>query len=139
MSTLSKQPYLLRALYEWCVDAGYTPYIVLHVDGNTRVPAGFSRNGEITLNLHPDAVQGLEITDEWLSFTARFGGVAQRIEAPVQNVLAIYAQETGDGMSFAAISTVENANSGLASDEGAAPAADPVPQPRGKPTLRVVK
>jgi stringent starvation protein B len=139
MSTLSKQPYLLRALYEWCVDAGYTPYIVVHVDGDTRIPAGFARNGEITLNLHPDAVQGLDITDEWLSFTARFGGVAQRIEAPVQNVLAIYAQETGDGMSFAAMNPADEATSGLESDEAPAPVADPAAPPRGKPTLRVVK
>ena len=92
--TPSQQPYLLRALYEWCVDAGLTPYIVVRVDAYTRVPAGYVRGGEIVLNVTPDAVQQMEMGNEWVSFRARFGGVAQLVEVPTVNVLAIYARET---------------------------------------------
>lgn len=143
---LSQQPYLLRALYEWCVDAGYTPYITLRVDAQTLVPPGYARGGEITLNVHPEAVQGLELGDDWLGFSARFGGVAQRVEVPVANVLAIYARETGEGMSFAAPETMEDASAGdqdvsLATTSDRSGAAEPAKgKPvKGKPSLHIVK
>lgn len=144
----TQQPYLLRALYAWCVDAGYTPYLVVRVDTDTRVPAGYARGGEIVLNVAPEAVQQLELGNEWVSFRARFGGVAQGVEVPTVNVMAIYARETGEGMSFTGppAQTV-----GEAPGVSAAPAAlKPVdadtpsspssrPPPKGKPKLRVVK
>lgn len=144
MKSLSQQPYLLRALHEWCVDAGYTPYIVATVDQSTRVPPGFARNGEITLNLSPEAVQGLLIDNEWVSFTARFGGVAQQIDVPMVNVQAIYARETGEGMSFASMmdetvaeSPLENPENGTSDSESVS---DEIPPPpKGKPNLRLVK
>lgn len=144
---LSQQPYLLRALYEWCVDAGYTPYLTLRVDAQTLVPPGYARNGEITLNVHPEAVQGMEISNDWLSFNARFGGVAQRVEAPMANVVAIYARETGEGMSFAIPEALEDASNNGDQDLPPATVADqdaaaeptkerPV---KGKPSLHIVK
>jgi stringent starvation protein B len=146
MSALSQQPYFLRAIYEWCVDSGYTPYLTVRVDGRTRVPQGFVKDGLIVLNIGPSAVRNLHMDNEWVSFSARFGGVAHAIEVPVANVLSIYARETGQGMSFAGMESPEHVQEGnseatmsreeLQSDEGGEH--PPVP-PKGRPSLRVVK
>ncbi|MCF8187411.1 MAG: ClpXP protease specificity-enhancing factor [Sulfuritalea sp.] len=100
MSETSTKPYLLRALYEWCTDNGYTPYIVVTVDARTRVPAEFVKNGEIVLNISFDATGNLKMDNDFIHFKARFGGVAREIELPVENVSAIYARENGQGMAF---------------------------------------
>ena len=100
MSETSTKPYLLRALYEWCTDNGYTPYIVVAVDERTRVPAEFVKNGEIVLNISFDATGNLKMDNDFIHFKARFGGVAREIELPVENVSAIYARENGQGMAF---------------------------------------
>ena len=100
MPETSTKPYLLRALYEWCTDNGYTPYIVVVVDDSTRVPAEFVKNGEIVLNISFEATGNLKIDNDFIHFKARFGGVAREIEVPVSNVSAIYARENGQGMAF---------------------------------------
>lgn len=96
----STKPYLLRAIYEWCTDNGYTPYIAVAVDGRTVVPKQHVKNGEIVLNISFVATQGLKMENEYIFFTARFGGVARDLVIPVDNVLAIYARENGQGMAF---------------------------------------
>ncbi|MCB1958113.1 MAG: ClpXP protease specificity-enhancing factor [Rhodocyclaceae bacterium] len=98
--TESTKPYLIRAIYEWCVDQGFTPYLAAAVDQNTRVPAGYARDGQIVLNVSADATQGLQMANDRITFQARFGGVAQSISIPTANVLAIYARENGHGMAF---------------------------------------
>lgn len=103
MSENSTKPYLLRALYEWCTDNGYTPYIAVMVDGNTRVPMEFVKNGEIVLNISFDATGHLKIDNDFIHFKARFGGVSREIVVPVENVSAIYARENGQGMAFEVI------------------------------------
>ncbi len=100
MTSNSPKPYLLRALYEWCNDQGYTPYIVVHVDAHTRVPREFVRNNEIVLNISFDATDQLKMDNDWIEFKARFAGRSHQLEIPVRNVLAIYARENGQGMSF---------------------------------------
>jgi stringent starvation protein B len=100
MSETSTKPYLLRALYEWCTDNGYTPHIAVRVDSQTRVPREFVRDGEIVLNVSFDATSSLQMGNETIEFSARFSGRAHRIEIPVDNVLAIYARENGQGMAF---------------------------------------
>ena len=100
MSETSTKPYLLRALYEWCTDNGYTPYIVVAVDARTRVPMEFVNNGEIVLNISFEATGNLKMDNDFIHFKARFGGVAREIEVPVDNVSAIYARENGQGMAF---------------------------------------
>ncbi len=100
MSETSTKPYLLRALYEWCTDNGYTPYIVVTVDARTRVPEEFVKNGEIVLNISFDATGNLKMDNDFIHFKARFGGVAREIQLPVENVSAIYARENGQGMAF---------------------------------------
>ena len=98
--TESTKPYLIRAIYAWCVDQGFTPYLAAAVDDNTRVPAGYARDGQIVLNVSADATQGLQMGNDRITFQARFGGVAQGISIPTGNVLAIYARENGHGMAF---------------------------------------
>lgn len=100
MQPASSKPYLVRALYEWCVDCGYTPHLLVHVDENTRVPTQFIQKGEIILNISPDATHQLQIGNDWVEFNARFGGVPYKIEIPIGNVLAIYAHESAEGIRF---------------------------------------
>ena len=94
------KPYLVRAIHEWCVDNGYTPYIAVDVDSHTKLPLQFVREGQIVLNISYDATSGLVIDNESIRFKARFGGVSQDIYIPVINVMAIYAKENGHGMAF---------------------------------------
>ncbi|AOJ70661.1 MULTISPECIES: ClpXP protease specificity-enhancing factor [Burkholderia] len=100
MQEISTKPYLLRALYEWCTDNGYTPHIAVRVDKSTRVPRQFVRDGEIVLNISFEATSQLQMGNEWIEFTARFSGKAHKIEVQIANVLAIYARENGQGMAF---------------------------------------
>jgi stringent starvation protein B len=100
MSEISTKPYMLRAIYEWCTDNGYTPYLAVKVDGQTRVPTQFVKNGEIVLNISFEATSGLKMENDNIHFNARFGGVSREIFVPVANVVAIYARENGQGMAF---------------------------------------
>lgn len=100
MSTVSTKPYLLRAIWEWCIDQGFTPYIATVVDEHTRVPPGYARDGQIVLNLAPDATGQMQMANDYISFQARFGGAAHSLVIPVANVIAIYARENGQGMAF---------------------------------------
>jgi stringent starvation protein B len=96
----STKPYLLRAVYEWCVDNGYTPQISVRVDAQTRVPKEHAHDGEIVLNIGPLAANRLKMGNEIIECSARFSGVAKDLVIPVAAVTAIYARETGQGMSF---------------------------------------
>jgi len=100
MQEISTKPYLLRALYEWCTDNGYTPHIAVRVDSQTRVPRQFVHNDEIVLKISFEATSQLQMGNEWIEFSARFSGKVHKIEVQVANVLAIYARENGQGMAF---------------------------------------
>lgn len=136
----STKPYLLRALWEWCCDHGLTPYIAVQVDGRTRVPREFVRDGQIVLNVGPDATNKLQLGNELIEFHARFGGVARELSVPVDRVSAIYARENGAGMSF----DVEEGPGGEAMDSADVqqppeePPEPPRPEP-GRPKLQRIK
>jgi len=100
MTHVSTKPYLIRAIYEWCIDQGFTPHIAVLVDERTVVPPGYAREGQIVLNLGPDATNQLLMGNELITFQARFGGAAHALSIPVSNVLAVYARENGHGMAF---------------------------------------
>jgi stringent starvation protein B len=100
MSESSTKPYFMRAIYEWCTDNGFTPYIAVTVHGAAKVPMEFVRNGEIVLNISFGATSGLKMDNDAVTFNARFGGVSREIYVPVENVQAIYASENGQGMAF---------------------------------------
>ena len=96
----SNKPYLIRALHQWCTDFGFTPFMAVFVDENVEVPMEFVKNNEIVLNLSLEACHQLNLDNDWISFQARFGGVPRKVMVPVSHVLAIYARENGQGMSF---------------------------------------
>ena len=101
VSMTSHRPYLLRALYEWIADNGMTPHLLVDATRpEVRVPVGAVKDGRIVLNVADRAVSGLEMTNDLIRFSARFGGVSQSVSVPVGAVLAIYARETGQGMAL---------------------------------------
>ncbi len=145
----STRPYLIRALHEWCSEHGFTPHLSVQVGPGVRVPMEFVRDGQITLNVGLSATQGLQLGNEWIEFKARFGGVAREIQVPVEQVLAIYARENGQGMAFPTPPGVSSAPTepaspvtGLrlapqpASDSGENP---PPEDPSPRPPLKRVK
>ena len=126
------KPYLVRALYEWLLDNEMTPHVL--VDANAEsvmIPQGIATDGKVVLNLAPSAIQQLEMTNEYLSFSARFSGVAQNVYCPMVSVLAIYARENGEGTMFA---------EDLAQEEGSvAGGADKADKKSKPPGLKIVK
>jgi stringent starvation protein B len=97
----SNRPYLIRALYQWIIDNGLTPHLLVLVSGpEVRVPPGHVQAGQIVLNLAPTAVRGLTIGNERIEFSARFGGAPFPVSVPPQAVRAVYARENGQGMVF---------------------------------------
>ncbi len=100
MSVTTTKPYFMRAIYEWCTDNGFTPYLAVKVYGAVRVPMEFVRNGEIVLNISFGATSGLKMDNHAVTFNARFGGVSRELFIPVENIQAIYASENGQGMAF---------------------------------------
>ena len=146
----STRPYLIRGLYEWCTDNGFTPFIAVLVDDTVRVPNEFVKDGEIVLNISFDATSALQLGNDYIEFKGRFGGVARDILVPVDRVLAIYAKENGQGMAFpllassaspkptaepapAALSTVTSDKPDSSNPEG------PRPGGGGRPSLTRVK
>ena len=131
------KPYLLRAIYEWCVDNGYTPYVSVVVDEHTRVPMEYVRDGEIVLNIGPLATSKLRMGNDLIECSARFSGAARELSIPVGSVAAIYAKENGQGMSF----EVDRGTSPAPSRTSQSTAEHPKPtKPSGgRPSLRRVK
>ena len=107
MAELSSKAYLIRAIYEWCTDNGYTPYIAVAVDEETRIPVEFVRNGQIVLNISPIAVHNLLLGNDSIDFSARFGGVPRNLSIPVRCVVAIYSRETSRGLAFNQAGVIE--------------------------------
>jgi stringent starvation protein B len=117
--------------------------LTVRVDKQTRVPQAYVKDGQIVLNVGPSAVRNIHMDNEWVTFSARFGGMSHSIEVPVGNVVAIHARETGEGMAFENLSQPieqETADAGdvqsadQQDDQGGAPQ-----PPRGRPQLKVVK
>jgi stringent starvation protein B len=127
----SNRPYLIRALYNWLVDNGTTPYLMVNAEADgVVVPQQFVEEGRIILNVDPSAVSGLELGNDWISFSARFSGKSEAIMIPPRAVMGIYARENGQGMLF----PEEDVN--LEDDPGDEP--DPS-TPGSRPSLKVVK
>ena len=102
MISKATKPYLVRAIWEWCADNGYTAYLAVQVDENTRVPVEFVKNGEIILNISADATHKLTLGNDLIQFAARFGGVSRECSVPMSAVRGVFARENGEGMFFQA-------------------------------------
>ena len=128
------KPYLIRGLYQWLLDNQVTPYILADTSSDeVMIPRGIATDGKVVLNLSPSAIQNLEMTNDYISFSARFNGVAQDIYCPMESILAIYARENGEGMMF----NSERDQSQETDDPGAdATARSKKPNPSG---LKIVK
>ena len=139
LDSTSTRPYLIRALYEWCTDNGFTPYVAVKVDQTVQVPREYVQGGEIVLNISYDATSSLKLGNEFIEFKARFGGQARDIMVPVGRVMAIYARENGQGMAF----PVTDEEQAVAEDLPASPSDEdppPTPAPAGqRPALKRVK
>ncbi len=135
----STKPYFLRALYEWCTDHGFTPYLAVVVDERTVVPPEFVKDGQIVLNISFDATSGLKIDNERVSFAARFGGVAREISVPIERVAAIYARENGHGMGFEVAETRVEHRPDAKVDNPSPATAPERPKKGSKPQLKIVK
>lgn|SRR5688500_12986761 len=146
MKGMSTKPYLIRAIYEWCSDCGYTPYLSVKVDAQTRVPQEFVKNGEIILNISHDATNHLTLGNDLIQFSARFGGVSREVSIPIDAVQGIFSRETTHGLLFPG----ESNSPGLAGDSGEkagthpiqaeGPASPAPPTPAGKKRrLQVIK
>lgn len=103
MNVTPKRPYLLRAFYEWIVDNGMTPHILVDAhSAQVSVPRQYVKDGSIILNVSPTAANQLMMRDDEVTFNARFSGKSFPIYLPIWAVMAIYAKETQDGISFPA-------------------------------------
>ena len=134
----STRPYLLRAMYEWCVDSGFTPYVAVMADETVQVPREFVKDGQVVLNIGPDATNGLLIGNELIEFKARFAGVVREILVPVNRVMAIYARENGQGMAFPAVPASAPASATDKGPRAVTPSTsegpDPPPEPPTTPS-----
>jgi stringent starvation protein B len=136
----SNRPYLIRALYDWIIDNGLTPHLVVDAEHpSAAVPRAFVDDGRIVLNVAPQAVQALQLGNDSIRFSARFGGSPFVVELSPQAVLGVYARENGHGMLFpdelpgADDAADEDTTSGPDSDGGGG---DKKP---ARPSLRVIK
>nr|WP_166805150.1 ClpXP protease specificity-enhancing factor [Nitrosococcus wardiae] len=125
----SSRPYLIRALYQWIVDNGLTPHLLVDAAmPGVNVPPQHVTDGKIVLNVHPNSVRELSLENDWISFSARFSGSPYKVIFPVRATLAIYARENGQGMVFPEEDNGGGGPSPPSSDKG-----------DRKPSLRVVK
>jgi stringent starvation protein B len=131
----SNRPYLLRAMHEWIVDNGMTPYLLVDAKHEgLQVPPSAVKDGRVVLNIAGRAVAQLQLGNREVSFMARFGGVSQAVVVPVAAVLAVYAQETGQGMGL----PPDEGEVAPPQDVGEGPGVDPEPPKRGG-HLRIIK
>lgn len=134
----SRRPYLIRAIYEWATDNGYTPHLLVAADyEGVAVPREYVQEGRITLNISPMAVQSLDLQADPIWFSARFSGRGFDVQIPPGAVLAVFARENGEGIVFG---EVEPPEPGSRKDEAVVPPEEPTrPTRPGRPNLRIVK
>ena len=135
MTMSPRRPYLLRALYEWILENDCTPYILVNAAlPGVDVPSEHVKDGQIILNICPEAVRNLQVSNAAVSFDGRFGGVPRQVLVPVEAVAGIYAKENGQGMIFDSEPPTPGPPEGAPDTDQNDPNVS-----RKKPTLRVVK
>ncbi|MCX7110213.1 MAG: ClpXP protease specificity-enhancing factor [Proteobacteria bacterium] len=129
------KPYLIRAVYDWCIDGNLTPYLLVSAEmGDVIVPRQSVQDGRIVLNLRPQAVHNLALGDNYVEFNARFGGSPMHVKIPIRAVLAIYSYENGQGMVFDGNEEGEPSPTTPTTTENAE-----TKPPKKRPVLKVVK
>ena len=148
---MSVKPYLVRAIYEWCVDNNFTPHLTARAaprDGVSPNYADLAADGAVTFNISGEAVRNILVGNEGAAFTARFGGVTREIRVAMADVAAIFARETGHGLRFpevthhpAAVESPRSHPARISSVDSPASSAVSSPSPapvRKRPNFRVV-
>lgn len=100
MSINSTKPYLIRSIYDWCIDSGFTPFVSVKAYPELDIPMEYIKNGEVVLNISANAVHGLVINNEFISFDTRFNGVSRKLEIPFNAIKGIFAKEVNQGIAF---------------------------------------
>ena len=144
---VSRRPYLLRAMHQWMTDSGLTPHVLVDAGvTGVDVPKEFVREGRIVLNVGYDATRNLDISNDWILFQARFGGVPRSLRIPMLAVHSIYARETGEGLVFPpesdglpTLGDSATISSGSAEGPSQDPPTPPAPPTPRRPSLKVVK
>ncbi|MFP8967117.1 ClpXP protease specificity-enhancing factor [Pokkaliibacter sp. CJK22405] len=164
---IPSRPFIVRGLYEWILENGWTPYVVVDADcPGVEVPRQHVQDGQIVLNISPTAVQYLNVANAEMTFNARFGGVPMQVIAPMAAILAMYARENGQGMGFgmepgadqleqqllekvtdeiapAGLSVVEDSSGAeeaeIQSEESVAEVPKKSDKPHKRPSLKVIK
>jgi stringent starvation protein B len=137
MPMTSSRPYLMRAFYDWIVDNGCTPYVVVNANlDDVQVPRTYVKDGQIVLNVSPSAVMAFRLDNAAMEFNARFGGVPMQVHVPMSAVLGIYARENGQGMIF---EPEENTPPELPPADGTSSDSSAKTKKPGKPGLKIVK
>ncbi|MDB5969579.1 MAG: ClpXP protease specificity-enhancing factor [Hydrocarboniphaga sp.] len=139
-SSRSRRPYLIRAIYDWATDNGYTPHLLVAADyEGVVVPREFVQEGRITLNVSGMAVQALDMSSDPIWFSARFSGRSFDVQVPSGAVLAVFARENGEGIVFGEVEPPTPPDGKPKSDGNDGAPKTPPPRPSGRPNLRVVK
>lgn len=154
---LSNRPYLLRAFYQWIVDSGCTPILVIDATNpSCQIPEEFAEGGEIVFNVAPVAIRDFQISNQSVEFRASFSGIGHNIYAPVSAIMAVYAEENGEGLFLDAEEedadhgdTAKTMRSQLRSIDGSSASAEPIDglsidapviaASRPKPVLKLVE
>jgi stringent starvation protein B len=140
MSINSTKPYLIRSIYDWCIDSGFTPFISVKASSELDVPQEFVKNGEIIFNISAKAVQGLNINNESITFSARFNGISRDLDIPLDVIKGIFAKEVNQGMAFS--SEDEEVQDKMTNQQSSNATQDSlIPQTKAssKPKLRIIK
>jgi len=139
MAEVSTKPYFIRAVYEWCSDCGFTPYLSVKIDERTRVPVEYVKNGEIVLNASLNATRNLTINNDVIQFSARFDGVSREVSIPVDRVQGIFARENGQGAFFTVETNAAASPATSPPEAGGADGNPPKPPAAGRARLKLVK
>lgn len=140
MSTNPTKPYLIRSIYDWCIDSDFTPFISVKAYPGLDMPIEYVKNDEIIFNISAGAVHGLMISNEIICFMARFNGVSRKLEIPMSAIKGIFAKEVNQGIAFTL--DKENENQKILSNEESNTAPDSLTyqsKDTNKPNLRVIK
>jgi stringent starvation protein B len=136
-----RRPYLLRALYEWIVDSGEVPNVLVDAEiYGVVVPSEHVRDGQIVLNISPQAVRNLSLGNDYVMCEGRFSGRSVELILPIESVRAIYCRDSGQGLAFDDGDLLEGEGDGeLGADVTQASQPTNGPKPPGdKPKLRLV-
>ncbi|HEX7047820.1 MAG TPA: ClpXP protease specificity-enhancing factor [Gammaproteobacteria bacterium] len=131
---ISRRPYLIRALHEWLLDSGEVPHLLVDATvAGADLPESYVKDGRIVLNIGGAAVQSLDLGNDEIIFSARFGGTPRTVRFPPVAVIAIYGRDSGQGMMFGPD------DDGDPPPDGSSPGDDAKPAKPGKPSLKIIK